>query len=55
MYSMYTADKLNKFPYFRELLKDRDLSGILDSLTGLVSRPYMLDMIHYLIHLLYIH
>ncbi len=49
MYSMYTADKLNKFPYFRELLKDRDLSGILDSLTGLVSRPYMLDMIHYLI------
>lgn len=49
MFAMYTVDKLQKFPYFKEYLEEHDMSGVLDSLTGLVSRPFMQKFVHYLI------
>ena len=35
---MYDAASLGKYPFFERLLKTESLNGILDSLTGLVSR-----------------
>ncbi|MBR3637752.1 MAG: hypothetical protein IKN45_07495, partial [Lachnospiraceae bacterium] len=49
MFLRYTTDQLYRYSYFRNLLKTHSLFGILDSLTGLVSRPYMIDFIHSLI------
>lgn len=40
---MYTIEKLKKYSYFSKLLEDKDLSLILDPLTGLVSRTYMIE------------
>ena len=50
MFAMYTAEQLKDFPYFDEYLKDFDMAGVLDSLTGLISRPFMLKFIHHLIN-----
>lgn len=40
---MYTIEQLKKYSYFSKLLEDKDLSLILDPLTGLVSRTYMIE------------
>jgi len=46
---MYTKERLTKYPYFEEVFKSRDVSSVVDSLTGLVSRRYMIEFIQHLI------
>lgn len=46
---MYTKEQLLKYPYFEEIFKSRDVSSVVDSLTGLISRRYMLEFIQYLV------
>ena len=46
---MYKAEELCAFPFFREVLRETALSFVLDSLTGVVSREYTLDLIRDLI------
>ncbi len=46
---MYTREALIKYPYFEEVLRDRDISSVVDSLTGLVSRSYIIGFIRRLI------
>lgn len=46
---MYTKEQLIKYPYFEEVFKSRDVSNVVDSLTGLVSRRYMLEFIQNLV------
>ncbi len=46
---MYTREQLSKYPYFEEVFKSGDASNVVDSLTGLVSRRYMLEFIQHLI------
>lgn len=45
---MYTKEHLSKYPYFEEVFKSEDVSNVVDSLTGLVSRRYMEEFIQYL-------
>ena len=47
---MYTIEQLKKYSYFSKLLEDKDLSLILDPLTGLVSRTYMIEFAKSLIN-----
>ena len=46
---MYTKEQLIKNPYFAKILENEDLTRIIDSLTGVISRPYIIGMIRYLI------
>ncbi len=46
---MYTKERLLKYPYFEELFKSGDVSNVVDSLTGLISRRYMLEFIQNLV------
>jgi len=46
---MYTKDQLLKYPYFEEIFKSGDVSNVVDSLTGLISRRYMLEFIQNLV------
>lgn len=46
---MYTKEQLLKYPYFEEVLKSRDISNVVDSLTGLVSRRHMVGFIQQLV------
>ncbi len=46
---MYTKEQLSKYSYFEEILNLRDISSVVDSLTGLVSRRYIIGFIHKLI------
>lgn len=46
---MYTKEQLSKYAYFEEVFKSRDVSNVVDSLTGLVSRQYMIGFIQNLI------
>ncbi len=46
---MYTKEQLSKYPYFEEVFKSRDISNVVDSLTGLVSRRYIVDFIQNLV------
>lgn len=46
---MYTKEQLLKYPYFEEILKVRDISSVVDSLTGLVSRRYIISLIQSLV------
>ncbi len=46
---MYQAKDLNVYPFFREDLKEYPIGAILDSLTGVVSRAFMLRFIQDLI------
>ena len=39
---MYTEDKLRKFPYFAKELENTKIEYILDTLTGVVSRAYII-------------
>ena len=40
---MYTVEQLRKYPYFDKLLDETRIEEILDSLTGIISRGYMID------------
>ncbi len=40
---MYTVDQLRKYPYFDKLLDETRIEEILDSLTGIISRGYIID------------
>lgn len=40
---LYSIDFLRRFPYFDNLLDDTGLNDILDPLTGIISRAYILD------------
>lgn len=46
---MYTAKDLNVYRYFREDLSDTPISAVIDSLTGVVARAYILAFIKDLI------
>ena len=46
---MYQAEYLSTFPYFRRTLESVPLTAVHDSLTGLISRKYMLEFIRDLI------
>ncbi len=46
---MYQAEYLSTYPYFRQTLESVPLSAVHDSLTGLISRKYMLEFIRDLI------
>ena len=46
---MYGKEDLIKYPYFEKILQTRDIGNVIDSLTGLVSRSYMIGFIHDLI------
>ena len=46
---MYTVEELRRFPYFEAQLAECSLDVLLDPLTGLVSRPYMLGFAQALI------
>ncbi len=46
---MYQAKDLNIYPYFREDLVEYPIGAVLDSLTGVVSRAFMLQFIQDLI------
>ena len=47
--SMYTKEQLTEYAYFEETLGRRDVSFVLDPLTGLVSRQYILGFARALI------
>lgn len=42
---MYTKAQLQKYPYFGDVFRSSDLSDVLDSLTGLVSRKHIIGFI----------
>jgi len=46
---MYTNDQLSRYPYFAELLADNRLEALLDPLTGIVARQYILGFAQSLI------
>ena len=46
---MYSKDNLKKYEYFNKLLRDNKIDYILDSLTGTISRKYILDFVKSLI------
>ena len=46
---MYTVDELSKYGYFNEIFNEHGLSDVLDSLTGAISRPYIIGFIKWLI------
>ncbi|MBR6753713.1 MAG: GGDEF domain-containing protein [Clostridia bacterium] len=46
---MYTKEQLEKYPYFEALFKSRDISNVIDALTGLVSRRHMIGFIRHLV------
>ena len=46
---MYTKEQLSKYPFFEEVFKSNDENSVVDSLTGLVSRRYMLEFIQNLV------
>ena len=46
---MYTKEQLLKYPYFEQLIKSGDISNVLDSLTGLISRQHIIGFIQSLV------
>lgn len=46
---MYTVEALKKYKYFKALTRFINLDYLLDPLTGLISRKYMIEFIHELI------
>ncbi len=46
---MYQREDLEVYPFFRDVLKDRPVAALLDSLTGVLTREYILDFLHSLI------
>lgn len=46
---MYTREQLLKYPYFAEVFESNEASGVIDSLTGLLSRRYIVGFIQHLV------
>ncbi len=46
---MYTEEKLKNSDYFSDILKVNKIEYVVDSLTGLINRKYMLEYIKHLI------
>ena len=46
---MYTEEQISRYPYFKAALEECSLDMLLDPLTGLVSRPYILGFARALI------
>ena len=46
---MYTREQLEQYPYFQKRIEGRRVTDVLDQLTGLVSRRYMIEFVHDLI------
>ena len=46
---MYTKEILEQYPYFAEAIEEEGMQGVLDPLTGLVSRGYMLWFVQWLV------
>lgn len=46
---MYSKEQLSKYPYFEEMFKSEDVSNVVDSLTGLLSRRYIVEFIQHLV------
>ncbi len=46
---MYTIEELERYDYFKELLKDNKIEYLLDSLTGVIQRQYMIEFVKHLI------
>ena len=46
---MYTREQLSRYDYFRDALEGKRISDVLDPLTGLVSRGYMIGFVKDLI------
>lgn len=46
---MYTKEQLSKYPYFEEAFRTSDAGSVVDSLTGLVTRRYMVGFIQSLV------
>ena len=46
---MYRKEQLSKYPYFEEVFKSEDVSNVVDSLTGLISRRYLVEFIQHLV------
>lgn len=46
---MYTEEQLKQYPYFAEVIAETGMQGVLDQLTGLVSRGHMLWLAQWLI------
>jgi diguanylate cyclase (GGDEF)-like protein len=45
----YTKEQLKKYPYFAKLLESVSVNSLLDSLTGILSRPNIIGFARYLI------
>ena len=43
MNGSYMKEQLERFPYFQNLFQKKDLEGVLDPLTGVVSRAYIIE------------
>lgn len=46
---MYTREQLSRYPFFEEAFRHGDATDVVDSLTGLVSRRYMVAFIQHLV------
>lgn len=46
---MYTKEQLVRYPYFEEVFRSNEASGVIDSLTGLLSRRYIVGFIQHLV------
>ncbi len=46
---MYTEYNLSQFPFFEELLKEKEISSILDPMTGLITRSVIIEFVKHLI------
>ena len=46
---MYTKEELVQYPYFAEKIEEAGLNGLLDQLTGLISRGHILWFAQWLI------
>ena len=46
---MYTEEQLRKYRYFSDLLESKELEQLIDPLTGVISRKYILDFARSLI------
>ena len=46
---MYTREQLQKYAYFEQILRTKDISSVLDSMTGLLSRQHIVGFIQSLV------
>ena len=46
---MYTQEELERYPYFAEAIREHGMTGMLDQLTGIVSRGHILWFVQWLI------